>query len=176
MQHWQRKRRNLGPPLLVHGQFSQFCCTPTVTLEGSVHLLTQASLRSVLGTYSCSKPLFCIYPKSHTDSSIMSQPLLLHNGTTALKSPGSITTGCLWQCQERAGSKDNCAGITQCLQLLLNTQKPLQSGICDRVDGRGYCCFLPTRKSFLLLTSLHATTCDFCHNSTRIKCHPTCLY
>lgn len=126
--------------------------------------------------YSCSKPLFCIYPKSHTDSSIMSQPLLLHNGTTALKSPGSITTGCLWQCQERAGSKDNCAGITQCLQLLLNTQKPLQSGICDRVDGRGYCCFLPTRKSFLLLTSLHATTCDFCHNSTRIKCHSTCLY
>lgn len=67
------------------------------------HLLTQASLRSVFGMYSCSKPLFCINSKSHSDSPITSQPLPLHIGTTAVKSPGSVRTGCLWQCQERVG-------------------------------------------------------------------------
>lgn len=129
--------------------------------------------------YSCSNSLFCINSKSHSDSPITSQPLPLHIGTTAVKSPGSIRTGCLWQCQERVGMEQRrlLHRHYRVFTTALEHQKPLQSvGICNWVDGGGYWCFLPTLKSFLLLTSLHATSCDFCHNSTKTKCHPTWVY
>lgn len=68
-----RKRRESGPFLLVQGQLGQLSCTTEPHPYSHFGRLPDLDMsRSVFDVNSCSRPLFCVSPKSQTESQITS--------------------------------------------------------------------------------------------------------
>lgn len=125
-------------------------CTPVVTLEGCLcHSQLKTSFRSVFDMYSCRRPLFCISPKCQITSWLWYP---YHRKMV----PGSLRTGCLWQCQReepgleyRGLSHRHYTGFTAAPE-----HPKISTGTADIsvwVEV-GYCLFLLTLKSMLSLT------------------------